>query len=379
MKYDVHNPTKATRIFYDAYGRRIVIGSKTTVHAIEMTDAAAAEYAARTDDLELEEHHEGEPTSIKFERPPLLVRGMHGLGDNLHQRGFLPQLMENHTVYLESSWVVPYHDLVRRGLRVVRKMSSLRTQAANAVREAHLFYPRRPPLDVKTIGVWYRAPDVRRLGSVLATMCEAVKCDYAKADFRMPVPSAWITERLRGLNPRGLPIMVYRPLVERREWGGCSSRNPDFASYAALYRSVRDKFFVVSIADLVPNLEWTVGEQVETDVQFHKGELPFEEIAALMSMASLVFCSPGFAVVLAQAVGTPVACVFGGYDSGPSFGGGARFSPYLPIEPMIPCQCFTHNHRCIKIIDMPLARARLLNFIEEFCYADTSDQASIAS
>jgi hypothetical protein len=381
MKYDVHNPTKATRVFYDAHGRRIVVGPHCTVHDIEMTDAAALEYGARDNDIVLCETFVEEQTTSHL-RPPLIVQGMHGLGDNLHQRGFLPELMERNTVYLESSWVTPYHDLIDRGLRVVRRLTHLRTQAKNAVREGHLFYPCRPQEKTRIIGVWYRAPDVRRLGSVLATMCETVRCDYRRADIRLPIPHSWtlrVLERLRGLNSFGKPIMFYRPLVERREWGGCSTRNPNFGAYAELYRSIRDRFFVVSVADLVPGVEWMFGEDVDVDVRFHAGELAFEELAALARMSDLVFCSPGFAVVLAQAVETPVACIFGGYDSGRSFEGGARHSKYLPIEPIRPCQCFTHNHHCDKTIDVPHAISKLTYFVEEHCNADIANQTTIAS
>ncbi len=98
--------------------------------------------------------------------------------------------------------------------------------------------------------------------------------------------------------------MVYRPLVERTEWNGCAARNPDHSAYAALFASIRDQFHVVSIADLVPNVEWISGARVEADQKFHAGELEFEALAGLFSIASLVFCSPGFAVILAQTVGT---------------------------------------------------------------------------
>jgi len=168
--------------------------------------------------------------------------------------------------------------------------------------------------------------------------------------------------------------MLYRPLQERAEWGGCRNRNPDHAAYAELFRSIRDRFFVVSVADFEPGREWMVGEPVEADLEFHNGELDFETIAGLTRMASLVFTPPGFAVVLAQAVETPVACVFGGYENSKSFSGGARFSQYLGIDPIRPCHCFSHDHQCKKAIDMPKAIARLKAFAE--AALESRDRAS---
>jgi ADP-heptose:LPS heptosyltransferase len=160
--------------------------------------------------------------------------------------------------------------------------------------------------------------------------------------------------------------MVYRPLVDRpSDWTGCNARNPDHAAYAALFRSIRDQFFVVSVADLKPNYEWIVGERVEVDAVVHAGELEFEALAALISLSGLVFCSPGFAAVLAQAVATPVACIFGGYERSAFFFAGAKSAPVLGIDPIHPCECFSHAHDCRKTIDLPAATERLGLFASE--------------
>lgn len=292
---------------------------------------------------------------------PLLIQGMHGLGDNLHQRAVLRQVMERHDVWLESSWVAPYHDLIAQGLKVVHKTTSLRTQTKNSRREAACFARARPPRTAGRLAISYRPEQVRRVGSVLGAMCETAGVDAARADFRLPVPEAW-RARARQVVKTARPILLYRPLVERREWGGCPTRNPDHAAYAHLARALSDRFFVVSVADLVPGQEWMVGEPLRRDLAFHCGELPFETLAGLVSISAMVLSSPGFAVVLAQAVGTPVACVFGGYESSRSFSAGARFAPYLGIDPVTPCECFSHGHGCDKRIDLPFAEAHLAAF-----------------
>ncbi|MBZ9921906.1 hypothetical protein LB579_29895, partial [Mesorhizobium sp. BR1-1-7] len=74
------------------------------------------------------------------EKRPLFIRGMHGLGDNLHQRAVIRQLMPRFDVYLESSWIAPYHDLIADGLKVLHKRTVLRTQSKNADRERNLFW-----------------------------------------------------------------------------------------------------------------------------------------------------------------------------------------------------------------------------------------------
>jgi len=291
---------------------------------------------------------------------PLLLRGMHGLGDNLHQRAVLRQLMQRHDVYLESSWVAPYWDLIGKGLKVLRKPTPLRTQSKNAEREAKLFSPGKPPASVRTLHVWYRPDEVRRQRSVLGAMCASVQCDYEAADFRLPLAKAWLdrADRLIASWQTTKPLLIYRPLVERTEWSGCAARNPDHAGYAALFESIRDRFFVVSLADLEASREWMVGKPITTDVKYHAGELDFETMAALFARASLVFCSPGFAVILGQAVGTPVICTFGRYERAYSFSGGARFSPYLGIEPIDPSDDFKHDDSHDKTIDIADATCR---------------------
>jgi hypothetical protein len=296
---------------------------------------------------------------------PLLIKGMHGLGDNLHQRAIVRQLMSGHDIWLESSWIAPYHDLVAQGLKIVHKPTTLRTQAKNAQRE-HAGFSRQPlPRVIKSTQIWYRPADVRVRGSVLAAMCASARCDYTFADFRLPVPEVWREEARKFVGHPTQPILIYRPLVERTEWNGCAARNPDADAYAALLEEIRASFHVVSIADLVPGAEWMVGRDIGADVEFHRGELPFEALAGLFSLARLVFCSPGFAVILAQAVGTPVACVFGHYERAYSFSGGARFSPYLGIEPRSPRDDFRHDVRTDKSIDLDAAVPRM----REFCAA----------
>lgn len=286
--------------------------------------------------------------------PSILLRGHHGLGDNLHQRAIVRQLLASgNDVWIETPWPSVYHDLP---VRCVPKRSDLRTQAKNLEREAGRFSPEPVPADATVVQLRYDGPSVRAAGSVLGGM------GYA-GDFRLPVPGSWQLDALAAVGVTQKPIMFFRPLTERVENPFSRQRNPYPGAYRALFESIRDRYFVVSVADLEPRKEWLVDRDIDADATFHHGELDFETLAGLASLSDLVFCSPGFATILAQAVETPCITVFGGYERGYSFSAGARYSPYLAIEPIEPCDCFDLGHVCHKAIDVPAGLAALDAFL----------------
>ena len=296
------------------------------------------------------------------------------MGDNLHQRAVVRQLMQTHEIWLESSWASLYHDLIEQGLHVIRRPIRLRTQQKNAVRELDKFTTSSPPPRTPTIRISYNRAEVIASPSrtVLEAMCQLTRCDYATADFSLPIRPEWLAavdlmiERWRSINGSGKPLMIYRPLVMRPEWAGSGVRNANPAHYAELLAEIREQFFIISVADLQPSQEWIVGPQLRADITLHKGELPFELLAALFHRADLVFTSSGFAAILAPAVGTPVVSVIGGYEAASWHAAGGRLAPYLGIEPRVPCECGTSScHRpCTKELDMPLAKARLREFVD---------------
>lgn len=296
--------------------------------------------------------------------PSLLLRGHHGLGDNLHQRAIVRQLLAaGNDVWIETPWPSVYHDLP---VRCVPKLSTLRAQAKNLEREAGRFSTEQVPRDARKVQLRYTGDSVRAAGSVLGGMaCPGF--DASQADFRMPVPIEWVRAAEQWLLDGGwdgsAPIMFYRPLTERAENPFSQQRNPNLMEYAELYQSIRSRYFVVSVADLEPGKEWLTDLVEDADLEIHHGELTFETLAGLASISDLVFCSPGFATILAQAVETPCVTVFGGYERGYSFSAGAAWSPYLAIEPVHPCDCFDMGHLCRKAIDVPAARAALEAFV----------------
>lgn len=300
----------------------------------------------------------------------LLVTGMHGMGDNIHQRALIRQWLKQYDeVYLQSSWVSIYWDLLPFGLKIVRKPTGLRTQADNAVRESKLFV-RAPATLVRhqKRNIWYTPADVRERGGVLAAMCKATQLDYDQADFSLPIKREWLeaADTLIATFNTDKPILFYRPLVDRpRDWTGCEARNPDHVAYHSVFFELRRLFYVVSIADLKDNYEWIVGVHEKADKEFHRGELKFEMLAALAYRSAMILCSPGFAVVLGQAVGTPVCCLFGTYERAYSFSAGAKLptpAPFLGIEPVNPKDSFTHDRTHSKAIDILSAQNAARDF-----------------
>jgi hypothetical protein len=300
------------------------------------------------------------------------------MGDCLHQRAVLRQLMQKNTVSLETSWASMYHDLCADGLKLCRRPVGLRTQAKNAQRESDKFSSLRFGQGMRALRISYGGAQVLTTASktILEVMCNVTGTSYTDADYRLPIPDAWrsgLLAKLGSLPPEASnrPWLVYRPLVARTEWRSSIQRNADPAAYAAILREIQaeGKFFVISIADLEAGKEWLVGPDAKADLSFHKGELVFEDIASLFAMSDLALTSSGFAAILAPAVGTPCISVVGGYEYPGCHDSAAKFAPYLSIGPLAPCSCWTMMCRktCDKSIDLDAALPRVRDFLSEVC------------
>lgn len=324
-------------------------------------------------------------------KQPLLIEGMHGLGDCIHQRAILRQIMPSREVWLETSWPAVYHDLVGPDLKLLRKHVNLRTQAENAERESAAFERAAPPPGIERMRVSYHGTHVMATESktVLEGMCAVTGVSYDLADYVIPVPYEWLQRAEKLLNEVGYtpevaatkPLLVYRPLVARNEWKGSMARNANELAYAHLFSYLRNHYFVISIAHLKPGAEWMVGPKLIADVELHRGELDFETMAALFHEADLVFTSSGFAAILAPAVGTPCISVVGGYEDGRAHDSGARFAPFLSIEPVVPCRCWSSACRqmCTKEIDMIPAVDQIAAFVRDIQGVEILPLKGIAS
>jgi len=304
--------------------------------------------------------------------PPLVLNGMHGLGDNLHERAIVRELMRQNEVWLKTSWPQLFWDMPE--LHLLPLKSPIGWMAKNEQRTVALYGRTLPPPGARTLtnGYLHRMPrGVQFHGSVLGTMANVCGA-AAVGDFRLPIAPAWAVKADAVLMELGdgRPLMIYRPPVAISEANRVSAqakiaRNPDLAASHALLCAIRDRYFVISLADMTMVSEHLIGPPFKADAEFHHGELDVETIAALTAKVDLVFASPGFMTVLAQAVSTPLICIFGGFEGKESFSAGGRYSPWLPIEPVKPCSCWSPDCTHDKSIDIPAALARIETFIAE--------------
>jgi ADP-heptose:LPS heptosyltransferase len=242
----------------------------------------------------------------------------------------------------------------------------------NIERERAHFTNDRPPLGCPHWKIWYLKPAIDKYGSILAAMnASFFMPDLVTPDFSLPVKDEWRQAAFDLMAPwpiHGRPILIYRPIVLRREWNS-ANRNPCPAAYRELFRSIRDRFFVVSIASLRPNIEWIVGPEEDADIKIHGG-MPIETMCGLFAEADMVFCNAGFAPVMAQAVGTPSIVIYGGRESfRTSNAAGAHLAPTLGIDKDQPCDCHSHHcPGCRKDISIAPTRERVLEFVRHAGY-----------
>lgn len=302
----------------------------------------------------------------------VLLYGMHGIGDNLHERAIVRELLRKYEVWFRTSWPQLYWDLP--GVHLLPLNSPIAWMAANERRCAGLYGSVAPPPNARPVRVAYPRLEARRT-SVLAAM--ANQCGVAAGDFRLPIAPAWnaAADNLLAQLAPDRPLLITRPLLainalrNPRSARAKLARNPDHAAYAALFAGLRERYFVISVADTQPGVEFEVGPRLPVDAEFHHGELELETLAALTARAALVYCSPCFLTVLAQAVETPLICVFGGFERANSFS--LARSRWLAIEPIAACACWSWDCRHDKTIDIAAATRR----IEEFIDATTAHAA----
>lgn len=306
-------------------------------------------------------------------KPTMLVHGMLGMGDCIHQRAILRELMLTHDVTLKTFYSAMYWDLIRDGLKVVIDMP----QAARIREQARPPLTRALSLYAEQRRITYGPAAIKANGSILAAMYASVGLAMpVKPDFSMPVPKSWRDKAQDAIASRkamNKPLMVYRPITLNNVWNA-PSRSPDPEAYEALFASIRERYFVVSVANVGNNGEFIVGMPPDADIKLHRGELDFEGLAGLFASAALVFGNPGFTPVLAQATGTPSVVVYGGNESFRTTNSvGAHLAPTLAIQPDKPCECHDQTHKCDKRITMAAALARL----QEFTVPAKSDSPAV--
>lgn len=289
---------------------------------------------------------------------------MYGIGDCIHQRAILRDAMmqTNEPIVLETFYKAMYHDLIG-------EVSNLRLKLIGGIpprirERERIFRDARIPHDAKRSKITYDPIRIKLHGSIMAAQYASVGMQMPeRPDFSIPVPYKWRDLAREKVGHPNKPLLVYRPIVLNNVWRA-ESRSPDPALYSTLFRTLRDRYHVVSVANIGNAGEHVVGENQDADVNFNRGELDFETMAGLFAEADLAFTCPGFAPVLSQAVGTRTVIVYGGNESYRTTNSvGAHLAPTLAIEPDRPCACHNKTHDCDKRITMPPAIARLEEFV----------------
>lgn len=371
MIYDVYNPTQQTRWLKDADGKLIRLLPGARRSGITVDPLIVHQLMNSENDLAIYEVEDrpAEPNgALPAEKLPIDVLGMYGIGDNLHQRAVIRELMTRYDVWLHTCHVWLYHDLIQQGLKLKLRPTKLWMHAKNVMRERAQYRSDNPPADAHKFRIWYLKREIDLTGSMLGAMYLSCGLEMKAPDFSLPIPESWRqkADALRATWGTSKPLLIYRPIVLRKEWDS-EARNPDPDAYRALFAEIRDRYFVVSVAALKPGTEWIVGPEQDADIKLHNGELDYETMAALFRQADLVFCNAGFAPVMAQAVGTASIVIYGGRESfKTSQSVGAHLAPTLGIDPDRPCDCHSHNHACDKRITLEPARINVREFVEMY-------------
>jgi hypothetical protein len=258
----------------------------------------------------------------------MIIHGMRGLGDNLFQRPFIKALPK--PVYLDTPWPEIYQDIP--GVQFIRPQTTLRTQAKNIARHADWIMPpgRQPARHIR-YGVEGIIPGM--------TACFGV----APAEFDLPpLPEMELYCK----------YVVVRPATVRSEWRA-DTRNPDpyYITLAAMEAGLRG-YRVISIADLQDGQEWAVGDLPPSDVQYHKGELPVEQLLSLVANASAVIGGIGWLVPAALAAKVPAWIICGGQGgyNAPELITPKGQSNITFAVPDNFCRCRLKQHNCDKRI-----------------------------
>ncbi len=260
----------------------------------------------------------------------MLIRGMKGLGDCIYQRAFLRQLPG--IVFLETPWPELYQDMPH--VRCVRPATDLRTQAKNMAR--HAKWARVPPGQSTTT--------IRYGGNgIYNGMRNCFRVQPAPLDLPAFGPS-----------PVEGRYVVVRPVTARAEWRA-DTRNPlpEYIANAASEMRRRG-YRLVSVADLQPGQEWALDPLPAADVRYHAGELPVEQLLALLQGSAAVIGGIGWIVPASIAARVPAWIVCGGqggYNAPELITDRAMDTSRLTFAvPDNFCRCTERQHTCDKRI-----------------------------
>lgn len=257
----------------------------------------------------------------------MIIHGMRGLGDNLFQRPFVKALGK--PVYLDTPWPEIYAGIP--DVHFIRPVTPLRTQTKNIARHNQWVMPpgRQPTRQIRygTEGI---------INGMIASF------GIRPGTFDLPpLPPS----------PESGRYVVVRPATVRSEWRA-DTRNPDpeYIAWAAA-EAMRRGYRVISVADLADGQEWGVDPMPPADVRYHKGELPVEQLLALVQGAVAVIGGIGWLVPAALAARVPAWIICGGQGG---FNSPHQICPAgSTITFAVPdnfCRCKLKQHNCDKRI-----------------------------
>ena len=201
------------------------------------------------------------------------IRCMHGLGDNIYIRGYARSIYDQgNDLIIETPWPELYCDFA--GVKFVKPETRLRTQAKNIQHSLHR-WSEESCRNHNTIRPSYG----RELSakSIPQIMQQQFGC--------IPTYSwPWGTWRE---NIDGKPIAVIRPSTLRHEWFNIA-RAPLPEYLCAISELLRDRYHIISIADIDDKEEWLDGCAPYCDECYNRGELPIADIISLVAGCSLL-------------------------------------------------------------------------------------------
>ena len=257
----------------------------------------------------------------------MIIHGMLGLGDNIYQRAFIKQMPK--PLYLSTPWPILYKDIP--GVQFIRPQTNLRTQAKNIARHADWIMPpgRQPTRQIR-----YGAE------GIIPGMIAAFGVMPGEFDLP-PLPPSPVEGK----------YVVVRPATVRSEWrADTRNPNPEYIAWAAAEAMSRG-YKVISVADLQDGQEWGVDPMPPADVRYHKGELPVEQLLALVKGAAAVIGGIGWIVPAALSAKVPAWIICGGQGG---FNSPKQICPYgSTITFAVPdnfCGCRLKQHNCDKRI-----------------------------
>lgn len=257
----------------------------------------------------------------------MIIHCHRGLGDNIYERAFIKQLPK--PLYLDTPWPEIHADIP--GVHFIRPQTNLRTQAKNIARHADWIMPpgRQPTRQIR-YGAEGIIPGM--------TACFGVM----PGEFDLPpLPPSPVEGK----------YVVVRPATVRSEWRA-DTRNPDPEYIIAAAAEAKARGYrVISVADLVDGVEWMVGDSPYADVRYHKGELPVEQLLALVKGAAAVIGGIGWLAPAALAAKVPAWIICGGQGgfNAPELICPAKSTITFAVPDNF-CRCKLKQHDCNKRI-----------------------------